>query len=348
MAAKRTIGYVQLEWTCPNCGTRNPGANQTCLNCGAPQPENVQFERAADEKLVTDENALRAAQAGADVICAYCGTRNPAAARTCSQCGSDLQEGKARASGSMLAAATGPTQVTCANCGTLNAVSRSNCFKCGAALPRAGSPPQAAAAKVGTASAAKKKTNWLMIGGIGAALLACCAAILFLFVFPAATVQGTVADVQWQTSVPVQEIHAVSYSNESGSPPSDAYNVSCHTESRDVCEQHTVDKGNGYGEVVEECHTEYQDYCSYTRDEWTTVQTYSLDGHDTSPDYANPSLTNDQRLGSPSTDFTVYFDTEKGQKTYSPGDVTEFQQFQIGTTWTLKLNALGAVISVTR
>ena len=57
--ARRSRGFVQLEWVCPNCSTRNPGPKKTCINCGAPQPENVQFERAAEEKLVTDAEALK-------------------------------------------------------------------------------------------------------------------------------------------------------------------------------------------------------------------------------------------------------------------------------------------------
>jgi hypothetical protein len=44
--------------------------------------------------------------------------------------------------------------------------------------------------------------------------------------------------------------------------------------------------------------------------------------------------------------LTVYFSTADGQLTYSPGSVSEYQQFQIGTTWTLKLNAVGRVLSV--
>ena len=105
-------------------------------------------------------------------------------------------------------------------------------------------------------------------------------------------------DVQWQTSVPVQEVQAVNYSNERGNPPSDAYNLSCHTESQEVCEEKTIDKGNGYAEVVQECHTESEQYCDYTMDEWTTIQTYTLDGNDFYPVYENPSLASDQRLGS--------------------------------------------------
>jgi hypothetical protein len=40
--------------------------------------------------MVTDEKAVQAAQAGADIHCAFCGTRNPATAKVCSQCGADL------------------------------------------------------------------------------------------------------------------------------------------------------------------------------------------------------------------------------------------------------------------
>ena len=198
------------------------------------------------------------------------------------------------------------------------------------------------------ASSAKKKPNWLLIGGIGAALLMCCLAVLFLFVFPSASVQATVTDVQWQTSVPVQEIRPVDYSNERGSPPSDAYNVSCRDDTQEVCVDKNIDKGNGVMEVVQECNTETDTYCSYTLDEWTNIQTYTLDGNDLHPIYSNPSLTSDQRLGTASEDLIVYFDTPKGQKIYKPDSVSEFQQFQFGSTWTLKMNAMGGVLSVER
>lgn len=344
--ARKSLGYVKLEWTCPNCGTRNPGPQKSCSNCGAPQPENVQFEAGADQEVVRDEQAVRAARAGADFICPYCGTRNRADAKVCTQCGGDLVEAKRRASGAELQAHKGPAQVTCANCGTVNPASNTNCLKCGAPLPRAASLTSTAGSAGAAPAAAKKKTNWLLLGGIGAALLVCCAAILFLFVFPTSSVQATVADVYWQTSIPVQEIRAVDHSNEAGSPPSDAYNVSCHTESREVCTEKIVDQGNGYGEKVQDCHDESQQYCSYTVDEWQTIQTYTQDGHDYSPDYSRPSITSGQRLGNESVDYTVYFDTPKGQKTYSPGTLNDFQQFTVGSSWTLKLNALGGVVGV--
>lgn len=350
MARRRTLGYIQNEWTCPNCDTRNKGSAKTCENCGAPQPENVRFELPAQQKFVTDEAAINAAKAGADIHCPFCGTRNPATAETCSQCGGDLLEGKARESGRLMQAP--PPQlkiIKCDNCGTDNPSSNAVCSNCGSPLPKIAAPavaPQVSAGLGTGKMVAPKKTNWLLIGGILAAVAICCVAIAALF-FPSRSVEATVVDVHWQTFVPVQEIRAVDYNSEPGSPPSGAYNVSCRDESRDVCEQRTIDRGNGYSEVVEECHTETQQYCSYTVDEWTTIQTYTLDGSSLQPVYEDPSISSGQRLGQESEELTVTFSTADGeQETYSPDTVSEFQEFTPGSTWTLKMNALGGVVGV--
>jgi membrane protease subunit (stomatin/prohibitin family) len=354
MSSRRTLGYIQNEWTCPNCNTRNKGGVKTCENCGAPQPENVQFELPSEQKLVTEEASITAAKAGADIHCGFCGTRNPATAKTCSQCGADLTQGKAREAGRVMQTpppSQQPKIIKCDNCGIENPSSNAVCSNCGSPLPKLVPPAVAPQAPAGVNAAkplsAPKKTNWLLIGGILAALAICCVVIGALFLFPSKSVQATVVDVHWQTSVPLQEIRAVDYSNESGSPPSDAYNVSCRDESRDVCEQKTIDKGNGYSEVVEECHTETQQYCSYTVDEWTTIQTYTLDGNDLQPIYDDPGVSSGQRLGQESEDLTITFSTGNGeQETYSPDTISEFQQFTVGSTWTLKMNALGSVVGV--
>jgi membrane protease subunit (stomatin/prohibitin family) len=349
MGRRRTVGYVENQWTCPNCNSRNRGSLKTCENCGAPQPENVKFELPSEQKLVKDEAAVNAAKAGADIHCGFCGTRNPATAVTCSQCGGDLKEGKARQAGQMMTAPPpAPKVIKCNNCGTENPGANSTCMQCGAALPKAQvvPPPAAPQPLTGTVKpAAGKKPNWLLIGGILAFLAVCCVAVIAMLI-PSRSVEATVMDVRWQTVVPVQEIRPVNYSNERGSPPSDAYNVSCRDESRDVCEQKTVDRGNGYSEIVEECHTVTDRYCSYTVDEWTTIQTYTLDGNDLRPVYESPSVSSSQRIGDETEDLTVVFSTEDGAKTYSPDTVSEFQQFSIGSTWTLRMNALGGIVSV--
>lgn len=349
MGRRRTLGYIQNEWTCPNCNTRNKGGTKSCENCGSPQPENVQFELGADQKFVTDENQIKAAQAGADIHCGFCGTRNPATADTCSQCGGDLKEGKARESGRAMQAPPAPPKIVkCNNCGTENPGSNTNCSSCGSALPKVQSAQSGITqtAKPADKPAAQKKTNWLLIGGIAAFIAICCIAIGAALLIPTKTVQGTVTNVHWETSVPVEELQAMDYSDEAGSPPSGAYDVSCHNESREVCEQTTVDRGNGYSEVVEECHDETEQYCSYTIDEWKTIQTYTLDGNDLYPVYETPNYSSDQRLGDQSEELTVIFVTKDGNETYSPGTVSEYQQYTIGSTWKLKMNALGGVVDV--
>jgi hypothetical protein len=351
MASRRTLGYIQNEWTCPNCNTRNKGSVKTCENCGAPQPENVQFELPSEQKFVTDENQVKAAQAGADIHCPFCGTRNSATAKTCSQCGADLSEGKAREAGRVIQAPPPqPKTIICQNCGTENPGSNSVCSNCGSPLPKVAAVPAmdpmpTMGMNVGK-PVVKKKTNWLLIGGIFACLAAICIGAGFLFLFPASSVQATVTNVQWHTSVPVEEQHEVHYSNQQGSPPGDAYDVSCHTETKQVCEQRTVDQGNGYSKVEEVCHDQNTDYCSYNVMEWQTIQTYTLDGNDLRPIYSDPNLASGQRIGNESEELTVTFSTDKGEKTYSPDTVSEFQKYTVGSMWTLKMNALGSVVSV--
>jgi len=349
MGRRRTVGYVENEWTCPNCGGRNKGSVQTCDNCGAPQPDDVKFELPSEQKLVKDEAKVKAAAAGADIHCGFCGTRNPGNAVTCSQCGGDLAEGQAREAGRIMQAPPPPPKVIkCENCEMENPGTSSVCSNCGAALPKrqAAQPAMAKTSSSVGQSAAKKPTNWKLIGGILGLLALCCIVGGYILFFPSSSVEATVTDVHWETSVSVLEEQPVQYTNERGNPPSGAYNESCYTESEDVCEEKTIDQGNGFSEVVEECHTESTQYCSYTVDEWTAIQTYPLYGNDLKPFYDSPNISSDQRIGNESAEYTVTFSTDDGVETYSPDSVSEFQQFSIGSTWTLKMNSLGGVVSV--
>ena len=347
--SRQSKGFIKTEWICPSCNSRNPGPEKTCENCGAPQPENVQFYLPAEAKIIQDENAAKAAKAGADIHCGFCGTRNPGTATVCSQCGGDLKEGKARQAGREMKREAATTDVKCTNCGEVNPSTRRMCAKCGAPLPRAGAAAAETQSKVEPGApvspASQKKFPWLIIGGVVACLAIICIGAYMLFA-PSKTVTATVREVYWQTSVPVQEVQAVSYSNEQGSPPSGAYDVSCHDETRQVCEQKTIDQGNGYAEVVEECHDESTQYCSYTLDEWTTIQTYTLDGYDFSPLYSQPNLSSGQQLGEETLEMTVYFVADGTEYLYKPDSTEEFQYYSQGSSWTLHLNALGRVVSV--
>jgi hypothetical protein len=121
--------------------------------------------------------------------------------------------------------------------------------------------------------------------------------------------------------------------------------VSCNTSSREICSDHTVDQGNGYAKVEKVCHNESTKTCSYNRLVWDTIQSFTLQGNDLTPLYASPTLVSNQRLGKPSEKLTVYFDTAKGQQTYSLIKDAEFQKFTIGSSWTLTMDILGMVVS---
>ena len=348
---EKSKGFIQLEWVCPNCNSRNPGPKKSCESCGAPQPEKVHFYAPAEANLIRDANVAKVAKAGADIHCGFCGTRNPATATVCLQCGGDLKEGKARQAGREMQREAPVVEVKCANCGEMNPSTQRMCAKCGAPLPRAAGEVPSVQKNAGggvdaSPSAAKRKFPvWAIVGGVVACLAVICIGAYMLFA-PSKTVTATVSGVYWQTSIPMQEIRAVDYSNEEGSPPAGAYNVSCHDDTRQVCEEKTVDQGNGYAEVVEECHDESTQYCSYTVDEWTTIQTYSLEGTDLFPVYADPNVSSGQRLGDSTMTLDVHFTSGGEEYLYHPDSVEEYQMYSTGSTWTLHLNALGGVVSV--
>ena len=143
---RKSLGYVELEWTCPKCGTRNPGTEKTCLSCGAPQPDDVQFEQVEGKELVKDEERIEQIKAGPDIHCGFCGARNVAGAKVCTQCGGDLAEGEKRKAGGVVGAyKAGPVkQVPCPNCGTMNPETAVKCAGCGASTEKAPPPKPAA------------------------------------------------------------------------------------------------------------------------------------------------------------------------------------------------------------
>src|SRR6185369_9906953 len=153
----------------PNCATNNPGLQKTCKNCGAPQPENVQFHApTGQQELLKDEKKIAQAQKGADFHCPYCGTRNPADATTCSQCGGDLTGAAQRVSGMVVGATPNQAQ------GNVAPVS---------------APPQAV-------KAPSKFRIWMLLPVV-ALLIGCCVVAGYL-VFHTEAVSAKVQNVSWQ------------------------------------------------------------------------------------------------------------------------------------------------------
>jgi ribosomal protein L40E len=356
--ARKTLGYEELQWKCPNCEGINPGPEKTCGNCGAPQPEDVKFEQASRGELLQDEATKARAKAGPDIHCPYCGARNPGNAESCSQCGGDLVGGKQRESGRVLGAfKTGPAQnIPCPHCGTENPGTAKTCSQCGGSMHvRKEEPVEAATSP----KIPEKKRPPVVLFVILAVVCCAAAALIYFIFFRTESLTGTVEGVGWELSVDIEGLVPVEYNDWRDQIPSGAEVISCDQEvrsienepqpnSEEVCgTPYSVDTGSGVAEVVQDCEYHvYDDYCTYSVIEWAVVDTVSLTGNDFNPEWPDPELTTEQRLGQQTEQYLIYFDTHQGAYTYSTADYDYFQQFEIGSQWNLEVNAIGGVQSV--
>jgi hypothetical protein len=354
--AKKTVGYVELEWNCPNCGNKNPGMKKNCGTCGAPQPANVQFELDQKRDLINDVQKVSAAEKGADIYCPYCNTRNAANAQTCIQCGGDLKEGGKRESGKVLNAepVIAGAEMKCPNCATANLAGSVTCKACGAAL--SGPKPPAPAATQATGAKPSAFRPWMALPVV-AILALCCLVVGFLF-FRTTSLTGTVQSTQWQRVIDIEAQREVTKETWRDQVPSGAEPFSCHQEYRsrqdnpapgakEVCSTEYVDQGNGSAKVVETCYYEiYDDYCKYKALEWQKVDQSTAEGIDLQPYWPQVSLASGQREGNRIETYSVDFDTKDGLKQFTTTDESLYTQFQPGSQWTLSVNTLGSVVDV--
>jgi len=357
---KKSLGYVHLVWTCPQCETKVPGPEKICPSCGFPQPDDVEFEQPAQEEIITDEAEIARAKAGPDIHCYYCGTRNPAGAANCSQCGADLSEGAARGSGRTLGAHhSGPAEpITCPACGTENDPDAPKCQQCGASLVQPKAPsddPKRVKPQPKTRS-----KGFLRIGIIAIVVAACALFGLFAFLsMRTEDVTGTVEETQWTRSIAIEALRPVDYEDWRDEIPAQAQVGACtqkvhHTQdnpapdSREICgTPYTKDTGSGFGEVVQDCRYEvYEEWCEYTVDEWREVDTITLTGADFNPQWPTPRLSSGQREGEREEKYQCIFDTPEGERTYTTADLNQYSQCQIGSRWTLQVNTFNAVRSI--
>src|SRR5581483_1575309 len=346
------LGYVELEWTCKNCGTRNPGTRKNCISCGAAMDAPTQFQLPAQQELIKDDAKLSTAGIGPDVACPYCGTRNPANATTCKQCGGDLRDARARMAGGVLGAFddTPQPEIKCQTCGTLNPANALKCKSCGASLqrPKPAPAPQAAAPPRGF--------NALLIGGIVALLLLCAGAGYFLFGRTTDTI-GTVASVNWQRTIAIMAQATVRDAAWQDQIPAGANVLGCEWKPRrysdlpepnseKVCgTPYVIDQGNGTGKVVQDCqYLVKEQYCSFTRLQWSVVDTLAARGTDFNPYWPALSLQNQQREGNRAEEYHVLFDARGERHTYSPANANEFAKYKIGSQWKLTINGLGSIV----
>lgn len=355
---QETLGYVEMEWSCKRCGTKNPGLQKTCKNCGAQMEAGQQFEKPAEGALVSDAEKLAVAKKGADVSCPFCGTRNQGDAKVCANCGGDLAKAEKREAGQVVGAHSSQpaAKVKCPACATENAPSASNCVSCGRPLGELAAPPPSPAAAPASAPA---RPAWVLPVVAGVVALCLCGFAFLLFQLVNTTdAAATVQAVRWERIIGIEARGPVEKDNWRDRIPADAEIQVCEArprETRDapdagrrsekVCgTPYQVDMGNGLSEVRQDCQYQiYDDYCSYTVLEWREVDTVVARGADLRPAWPAVQLQTGQREGPRREQYDVEFSGDGATYTYAPDDEAEFRRFEIGTRWTLKVNGLGAV-----
>ena len=356
--AKKELGHIELHWDCPNCGSANLGRDQTCTNCGAPQPEGVSFYQPAGQDLLKDEDLISRAEAGPDIHCPYCGTRNVGNAVTCIQCGGDLSEGARRKAGQVLGAyGTAPAaDVACPNCGTLNTAAARSCSNCGASLavgkPRVQTEPAPTPAKRSPIPA------YAIIAGVVGLVLICIAA--FILLTRTNEVTGIVHSGSWERSIPIEALVPVEHESWLDQVPAGADLLGCAEEVRSVEDQpvqdsvevcgtpYAVDSGSGFAEVQQDCEYQvYDQYCQFTVEEWSQVDLATLAGDGYVASWPDPQLVAGQRLGDGQEEtYTIVFVADGETYTFTTSDFRLFQQAVPGTEWNLDVNTFGGVVSI--
>jgi len=356
---KKSLGYVELEWVCPQCDSRNKGTDEKCVNCGAAQPEDVKFTQAAQETLITDEAQIAQAKAGPDIHCPYCGTRNLATAAKCVQCGGDLTGGEVREAGRVVGAhSTAPVkEATCPHCGASNPATALKCSQCGGAMrPAAPSPSR----RRQTTTEKPKMGPMAIIGiAIAALVLVGICVVIILSMTPSEALTGTVQSVSWERAISVEALQDVTreaWQDEipAGSPVGACTEKVRYTQpdpaprSVEVCgTPYTVDTGTGMGEVVQDCEYQvYDDWCQYTAREWVVVDTLVLNGSDMNPAWPDIVAGSDRREGGRQATYGVVFATEDKTYTRTFSDEAQWRQYPIGSRWILQLNKLGGIQSI--
>ena len=350
---KKTLGYVELEWTCPSCGARNPGSEESCQSCGAKMPDDVEFELPAQQELDTSAETAARVAAGPDIHCPYCGARNPGNVTSCSQCGGDLSEGARREKGKALGAhETGPAaDVTCPHCSASNPATATKCSSCGGNLER--ERPR----EKPVTPAPKKKTVPLLAGL--ALIVFLCLAAIFVLTRGASEVVAVVQEVEWTYEIEIEELGPVTHKDWRDEVPSNARLGSCEPKEHhvqdepaanatEVCKTASVeDTGTGQGKVVQDCEYHvYEDWCEYTVDEWRSMGKETASGHDFDPTWPALNLKANQREGERSEEYEVLFNDDGKTYVYSPSDLQRFGEFEIGSEWNVETNVLGGVTSV--
>ena len=356
--AQKSQGYVNLYWKCPHCGAQNIGKQNVCTQCGSPQPENVNFYHLEGSQILEDENEIKRAELGPDIYCPFCGSRNTADTIECIQCGGNIEEGKRRESGQIVGGfQKGQKQtVPCPACGTENAFTRTTCHQCGNGLAADRTENQQNA----PAQPPKKMGTVGIVFAVLLAALFCGFAIWGISgLLSKEEVSATVENVEWQYTVNIERYGPTKSQDWQSEIPSNASIISCEDQYRyeesdyvegsvEVCgTPYSVDKGNGYAEVVQDCvYQVYEPYCTFEVMDWAYDTSYTSNGYDLNPSKPSYSLSSDQRISDESVLYRIDFSSDGNYYEYQTENYDEFAACTPGSKWILTTNAFDAVISI--
>lgn len=350
---QETVGYVNLEWTCKRCGSKNLGTTKICSSCGNVMSETDKFELPAQLELIKDEAVIAKAERGPDVTCQYCGARNAADAKTCSQCSADLTQATARQSGEVLGAFSDEKKpdVKCPYCGAMNPATALKCSNCAGSL--AARPVDQAKAPPTTPAKVNRLPLFIGIGVAVVAIILC--GLLF---FRTTDTSAAVRAVQWQRAIEIMEERSVQHETWRDQIPSGVAVGACELKVRGTQDEpapnsekicgtpYTVDTGTGAGKVVQDCQYEVKDdWCAYTQLEWTVVDSVVLKGADANAEWPTANLRADQREGDRQESYVVFFSSDGKEYQLTVASAGDLVKYVVGSRWKLKVNALGGVVS---
>lgn len=366
--AKKTLGYLELHWHCPHCGTQNVGSAQTCISCGSPQPKDVVFEQQSASELLKDAEKIKAAQQAPDVHCPFCGTRNNSDAVECTQCGGDLKDGVRRVTGQVLGAfGSQPASVTdipCPSCRQPNSSLASFCVYCGSPLQQQKQPqpvPTSSVKAPEREDGKQKKFPLFLIIILALVSIACITGILIAVLSGGQNepLKSTVTNLEWVRRIEILELQPVTRENWRDDIGSSNQILSCEERywrtqadpapgAVEVCgTPYTVDQGNGYAEVVQDCVYEiYKDYCSYETQDWVLLDTLQTSGSDQYAYWAEYNLNSNQKTGDQSEQYSITLNADGQVYRYQTSDFNFYQQVEYGSEWWIETGLLGGIKNI--
>lgn len=370
---RRRKWTVEDTWECSSCKVQNRGHDLACTSCGNPKDKSEKYKRGDVTKAVTDAAQLIEAHAGPNWSCPYCRFDNRALVSICSKCGAP-QDGKeapreplskeeANQKFREMVARGGDGQLdTGALAGTFSPFPPSEDPYEELHHDANGRQPQ--------------KLLWVL-----GALLALALLIFLVWLLVPHEHDASVSSLHWEYTRVLRQRYT---REDSGwGTPSGAFNSTCTRRQHGTencnpyqCRPHDVDcnchehcdpvecdppNENGYRECHQDCDdicatcTEYDtcyaqcpvydDWCTYSYYEWTSVDTETTSGSDHNVSWGtrlhlSPGLT--QEIVQ-SESYSVTFAWKDKHVPYLTADLNDFNRFEIGANWDVETNYAGMI-----